>query len=168
MREIPHPLTVIIAQNTTVGSQPAGLLVSSFNTVTLHPIPYVSFNLKLPSSTYDAIKESRTFTASATANVQLAKDFLLDKKAEAYVETLRSNVCDQHPGMLKPGKGAIWWMGCRWVEERSQPVGDHVIVVGQVLRAGYYSNLGQSRHHERPLIYSEGQYRHAGPPLSKQ
>ncbi|KAI4237046.1 MAG: hypothetical protein LQ349_002158 [Xanthoria aureola] len=171
MREIPHPLTVIVAQDTTTttGTPPAGLLVSSFNTVTLHPTPYVSFNLKLPSSTYDAIKASRTFTASAVADVQLARDFLMDKRAEGYMETMRSNVCDQRSGMLKPGRGALWWMRCRWAEQRSQPVGDHVIVVGEVVGAGYYTHsldekAGAS---DKPLIYSQGKYRNAGPPVAE-
>ena len=173
MREIPHPLTVIVAQDpTTTGTAtpPAGLLVSSFNTVTLHPTPYVSFNLKLPSSTYDAIKASRTFTASAVADVQLARDFLMDKRAEGYTETIWSNVCDRRGGMLKPGRGAIWWMRCRWAEQRSQPVGDHVIVVGEVVAASYYTRsvdekVGAS---DKPLIYSQGKYRNAGPPVAEE
>ncbi|KAL8999493.1 MAG: hypothetical protein Q9169_001698 [Polycauliona sp. 2 TL-2023] len=169
MRQIPHPLTVILAQDPTTASPPAGLLVSSFNTVTLYPTPYVSFNLKLPSSTYDAIKASRTFTASAVADVQLAKDFLLDKRAEGYVETMRSNVDDQHSGLLKPGRGAIWWMKCRWAEQKSQPVGDHVIVVAEVLGAAYYTSSveGKARASDKPLIYSEGKYRNAGQSIAK-
>ncbi|KAI4265625.1 MAG: hypothetical protein L6R38_009284 [Xanthoria sp. 2 TBL-2021] len=169
MREIPHPLTVIVAQEPNTGSPPAGLLVSSFNTVTLHPTPYVSFNLKLPSSTYDAIKASRTFTASAVADVQLAKAFLMDKKAEGYMKTMRSNVYDQRGGMLKPGRGAMWWMRCRWAEEKSQPVGDHVIVVGEVLGAEHYirSLDEKARVSDKPLIYSEGKYRNAGPPVAE-
>ncbi|KAL9023050.1 MAG: hypothetical protein Q9180_008417 [Flavoplaca navasiana] len=169
MRQIPHPLTVIVAQDPASGSPPTGLLVSSFNTVTLHPTPYVSFNLKLPSTTYDAIKASRTFTASAVADIQLAKDFLLDKKADRYVETMRSNVCDRRDGMLKPGRGAIWWMKCRWTEQMSQPVGDHVIVVAEVLGASYYAGLdGQDRSSEKALLYAKGKYRIAAPEIAEK
>ncbi|KAL8851589.1 MAG: hypothetical protein Q9221_003521 [Calogaya cf. arnoldii] len=170
MRQIPHPLTVIVAQDPNTGSPPAGLLVSSFNTVTLHPTPYVSFNLKLPSSTYEAIKASKTFTASAVADVRLAKDFLLDKAAEGYAETMKNNVCDQSSGLLNPGRGAIWWMRCRWAEQRSQPVGDHVIVVGEVLGIAYYASHldGKGRASDKPLIYSDGKYRNAGPPVSEE
>lgn len=169
MRQIPHPLTVIVAQDPASASPPTGLLVSSFNTVTLHPTPYVSFNLKLPSSTYDAIKASKTFTASAVADVQLAKDFLLDKKADRYVETMRDNVCDRSHGMLKPGRGAIWWMRCLWTEQRSQPVGDHMIVVAEVLDASYYAGLnGQDRPSEKPLLYAAGKYRIAGQSVAEK
>ncbi|KAI4267362.1 MAG: hypothetical protein LQ337_008388 [Flavoplaca oasis] len=169
MRQIPHPLTVIVAQNPASGSPPTGLLVSSFNTVTLHPTPYVSFNLKLPSTTYDAIKASKTFTASAVADVQLAKDFLLDKKADRYLEIMRSNVCDRRHGMLKTGRGAIWWMRCRWTEQRSQPVGDHVIVVAEVLGASYYAGLdGQDISSEKALLYAKGEYRNAGPSIAEK
>lgn len=88
MRLVPHPLTIILAtplpssSSSTPGpppqpNEPTGLLVSSFNTVTLTPDPYVSFNIKLPSATHAAILASGTFTASGINKSWLARKFLL-------------------------------------------------------------------------------------------
>ncbi|KAL8804584.1 MAG: hypothetical protein Q9200_005773 [Gallowayella weberi] len=188
MREMPHPLTVIVAQNNKCYRKarlPTGLLVSSFNTVTLYPIPYISFNIKLPSATFDEIKRSRTFGASAVVDPRLAKDFLLPKKDLAqkdnlqYTEALQRNVLDGRIGLLKHGVGAKWWMKCCWVSGKSVMVGDHIIVVALVLQGRYYEDVerqgqakisklaGQNRVSEKPLIYSEGEYRNAGPPIEK-
>ncbi|KAL8708200.1 MAG: hypothetical protein Q9220_006870 [cf. Caloplaca sp. 1 TL-2023] len=164
MREIPHPLTIITAQSAK-SAQPAGLLVSSFNTITLQPIPYVSFNLRLPSSTYDEIKQSNTFTASAITSVQLAKDFLLDKKDARYADALRRNVENNRGGRLKVGRGGLWWMKCQWAEEKSVVVGDHVVVVGRVVEGDHYGDFDDPRKVTAlPLIYSKGRYRNAGLP----
>lgn len=172
MRGIPHPLTVIVAQGNN-SSQPAGLLVSSFNTVTLHPVPYISFNLKLPSSTFDEIKQSRIFGASAIADVRLARDFLLAKKDSTgsenslYNEALQRNVQNGQIGRLMRGRGAIWWMKCHWAQGMSVTVGDHVIMVARVLQGEYYEHLdGQTKASEIPLVYAEGRYRTAGPPIA--
>ena len=159
MRQVPHPLTVIVSQPTTNKSHSSsGLLVSSFNTVTLTPDPYVSFNLKLPSSTFEAIKESKRFTASAIAAVDTAKAFLNNGKGTG-TDGLKDIVEDE--GRLKAGKGGIWWMRCRWVEDKCQRVGDHVIVVGIVLQAGTYE-ITQDGSCQAALTYLDGNYRTVG------
>ncbi|KAL8946409.1 MAG: hypothetical protein Q9222_007194 [Ikaeria aurantiellina] len=164
MGEIPHPLTIITAQSAK-STQPAGLLVSSFNTITLQPNPYVSFNLRLPSSTYDEIKQSNTFTASAITSVQLAKDFLLDKKDVRYAHALESNVEGNQDSKLRAGRGGLWWMKCRWAEEKSVVVGDHIVMIGNVVEGDYYGDLDDSgKMTAPPLIYSKGRYRNAGLP----
>ncbi|KAL8941192.1 MAG: hypothetical protein Q9211_001906 [Gyalolechia sp. 1 TL-2023] len=162
MRRIPHPLTVITAQSVH-SSLPSGLLVSSFNTITLSPSPYVSLNLKLPSSTYLEIQQSQTFVASAISSVQLARDFLLDKKDRRFPIALRNNVRDGD-SRLKSGRGGIWWMRCQYMERESVQVADHVVVIGKVTETGFYSNDSRDAGsaHGSPLIYSEGKYRVAG------
>ncbi|KAI4125032.1 MAG: hypothetical protein LQ338_004497 [Usnochroma carphineum] len=160
MRLIPHPLTVILAQGAH-SPMPSGLLVSSFNSITLSPIPYVSFNLKLPSSTYTEMEKSRTFVASAISDPKVAKDFLLDKGSDEYKEAFKQNV-DPSGCILKQGKGGIWRMKCQFIKEKSVMVGDHVVVVGKVLEVRPCKTGGQSTVDDLPLIYVTGQYRVAG------
>lgn len=168
MRELPHPLTVIVAQSKN-SPRPAGLLVSSFNTVTLEPVPHVSFNLKLPSATYDQIRKAGTFTASAITDVQLAKDFLLDKEDPGYAAALKRNVTHHRNGMLAQLRGGIWWMRCSWLREKDTEVGDHIIVVGKVTAARFYPDRNKDgRVRGQALIYSKGRYRYAGTQLDKQ
>jgi len=63
MRLVPHPVAIITSKNPhdTSGNMLRGATVSSFNTVTLEPDVIVSFNLKTPSSTMNAIVASSKF-----------------------------------------------------------------------------------------------------------
>ncbi|KAL8905756.1 MAG: hypothetical protein Q9207_002425 [Kuettlingeria erythrocarpa] len=165
MRLIPHPLTVILAQDTS-SPLPSGLLISSFNTITLDPVPYVSFNIKLPSVTYTEIQKSGIFGASSISNPDTAKDFLLDKESVGYTMALRKNVAERKI-RLRAGKGGIWWMKCKFMEKESVHVGDHVVVIAKVVNAEYYSDFSNSGDNVpgSPLIYLEGRYRIAGEPV---
>lgn len=136
----------------------AGLLVSSFNTVTLTPKPYVSFNIKLPSSTYSAIKASNEFTASGLKDARIADAFVKRKftPGDFYGDNIWHDLVDMD-GHLKEGKGGTWWMRCRLSKDKSLEVGDHMIVVAKVLESGGYAGgegIG--------LVYAEGGYRKVG------
>ncbi|EEP75768.1 predicted protein [Uncinocarpus reesii 1704] len=81
MRLVPHPVAIITATqpNSRADSAFRGMTVSSFNTVTLYPEPIVSFNVKLPSETYDAIRSSQRFLvhllSSNGVTANLAREF---------------------------------------------------------------------------------------------
>lgn len=186
MRSTPHPLTVIIshppprqfqddasATSETQHNEPtadakgfdldqipkiAGLLVSSFNTVTLTPKPYVSFNVRLPSSTYCAIEASNEFTASGLIDARVADTFV--KRKLTLREIWGGNAWHdlvEMDGRLKEGKGGTWWMRCRLSRDKCTVVGDHMVVVAKVLEAGGYKGgegIG--------LVYAEGEYRKVG------
>ncbi|KAL8695005.1 MAG: hypothetical protein Q9218_000477 [Villophora microphyllina] len=165
MRELSHPLTVIVAQSKDC-PRPATLLVSSFNCVTLDPVPHVSFNVKVPSSTYDEINKSTTFTASAITNIQLARHLVMDKTDPRYIDVLRTHVHNDGAGKLVQEKGGIWWMRCQLLEDKCVDVGDHVVVIGKVMSAGFYK--ARNKHGkvlDKALIYGQRFYRYAGPPI---
>lgn len=72
MRIVPHPVTVIttttkpiqekLGENEDLPIQNfRGMTISSFNTVTLDPVPIITFNIRNPSSTLDAIKQNGFF-----------------------------------------------------------------------------------------------------------
>ncbi|EEH45419.2 uncharacterized protein PADG_01569 [Paracoccidioides brasiliensis Pb18] len=82
MRRVPHPVAIITSTNPaapTAQTSFRGMTVSSFNTVTLYPETIVSFNVKLPSETFNAICSSSRFLvhllAPADATARLARDF---------------------------------------------------------------------------------------------
>lgn len=183
MRSTPNPLTAIISRlpprqfevdpfaaseeqqlsdvkQNDVDKLPkiAGLLVSSFNTVTLTPKPYVSFNIRLPSSTYFAIKTSMEFTASGLKDAQVADAFVKRKSTieDFHGDNVWHGLADID-GRLKEGKGGTWWMRCRLLEDKCVEVGDHMVVVGKVVESGGYEGgegIG--------LVYAEGAYRKVG------
>lgn len=82
MRRVPYPVAIITA---TDPSGPAdttsfrGMTVSSFNTVTLTPNPVVSFNVRRPSETLNALLASGRFlihlVAPGPGTATLARDF---------------------------------------------------------------------------------------------
>lgn len=136
----------------------AGLLVSSLNTVTLYPRPYVSFNIKLPSRTYATIKASNGFTASGLKDARVAEAFTKRKStlADPFGEYVWHDLVESD-GRLKKGNGGTWWMRCRLSGEKCVEVGDHMLVVGKVLECGGYEGgegIG--------LVYAEGGYRKVG------
>ena len=136
----------------------AGLLVSSFNTVTLTPKPYVSFNIRLPSITYATIKASHGFTASGLQDARVA-DASVNRKftsADPYGQSFWHDWVESD-GRLKKGSGGTWWMRCRLSAEKCVEVGDHMIVVAKVLECGGYEG-GEGV----GLVYAEGGYRKVG------
>ena len=172
MRSTPHALTAITAHPVPKpyhgiekppaadGLPPpktAGLLVSSFNTVALTPRVYVSFNIRLPSTTYATIRSYNGFTASGLKNAVVADAFVKRGHPSGYEtdpDDHRWRMFVTADGQLKPGMGGTWWMHCRLVQEKCVHVGDHVIVVGEALACG-----GYSRGEGIGLVYAEGLYR---------
>ena len=136
--------------------KPTGLLVSSFNTVTITPTPFVSFNIKLPSRTHSAILASGSFTASGINSAELAQKFLLPSSPQKSDVLKACTFTSEEEGpWLKSGQGGVWWMRCNWVREKSVRVGDHAIMVGEVVSAGKYDK----RDERKSLFYLNGAYR---------
>ncbi|GFF78034.1 uncharacterized protein C1071.11 [Aspergillus udagawae] len=81
MRRVPYPVAIITATDPQGPIEKAfrGMTVSSFNTVTLHPSPVVSFNVRRPSETLTALQSSGRFLvhllAPTPATAALARDF---------------------------------------------------------------------------------------------
>lgn len=156
MRAIPHPVA-LISCNAPTG--PAGMLVSSFNTITLNPDPYISFNVKLPSRTYSALSSHGTFNVHALniTGIWLGHAFLQWKVKKG----------DKWPGLGKKETlvdhvGVKFTLMCEWVREKSVEVGDHVVVVGRVRNV--VAGRG-AREWGAGMIYSEGQFRRPGKPV---
>lgn len=82
MRRVPYPVAIITATDPS-GPQDTtsfrGMTVSSFNTVTLTPHPVISFNVRRPSETLNALLASGRFLvhllAPGPATATLARDF---------------------------------------------------------------------------------------------
>ena len=157
MRAVPHALTIISSNRKEKCSQRKGLLVSSFNSVTISPIPYISFNVKVPSSTFDAIQSSKHFMASIIDNSATAQAFA---KTATDGNKLGGEMLEQD-GKLKDGHGGVVWMKCKWAEEQKLEVADHVVLIGEVLEAGEYQNRGIVNH---AMVYWQGNYRKVARP----
>lgn len=156
MRAIPHPV-VLVSCNAPTG--PAGMLVSSFTTITLNPDPYISFNVRLPSRTYSALSSHGTFNVHALniTGVWLGQAFLdwKVKKGDKWPGVGKKETLIDHVGVK-------FTLMCEWVREKSVEVGDHVVVVARV--RDVVAGRG-ARDWGAGMIYSEGQFRRPGKPV---
>ncbi|KAJ5779682.1 FMN-binding split barrel-like protein [Penicillium paradoxum] len=82
MRRVPYPVAIITATDPSGPEDTTsfrGMTVSSFSTVTLTPHPVISFNVRRPSETLNALLASRRFLvhllAPGPATATLARDF---------------------------------------------------------------------------------------------
>ncbi|KAI1938659.1 hypothetical protein LOZ66_003462 [Ophidiomyces ophidiicola] len=165
MRLVPHAVAIITSTfpNNDAASAFRGMTVSSFNTVTLYPDPIVSFNVKVPSETYDAILSSQRFLvhllSSNMATARLAREFsrghenilLEDKKGTFRFASLSSPhnlpaISEGEPPLLviQEEEASIaadndslpnfpFILECRY-HPSSIRVGDHVVVLGTVMK----------------------------------
>jgi flavin reductase (DIM6/NTAB) family NADH-FMN oxidoreductase RutF len=148
MRKVPYPVAVVTANGSDKGL--AGLTVSSFNTVTIEPYPIVSFNVKLPSSTYDAIVAKKFFRVSV----------VWDPATAIWFSSHRSRIGGESSGGHQPlillEKGTAFRLHCRWLQEKSVEVGDHMIIVGQVMACRTISDWPGNGY--QPVAYGMGRY----------
>ncbi|KAI1390522.1 flavin reductase like domain-containing protein [Hypoxylon trugodes] len=74
MRQLPHPVVVITTLETPAEANgravdrlprpiPRAMTVSSFTSLSIDPVPRVTFNVTLPSTTHQALVQSRRFNA---------------------------------------------------------------------------------------------------------
>lgn len=82
MRHLPHPVVVITTLENTVDISevidtsnrqlpppvPRAMTVSSFTSLSIDPVPRVTFNVTLPSTTYQALVKCRQFNAHILAS----------------------------------------------------------------------------------------------------
>ena len=161
MRLMPHGLVLIFAGERRISSESLpwqgeeGMLVSSFTSVAVNPKPYVSFNVKLPSITYEKIKKTSTFTVVAVKNATFADAFT---KRNEDRDIIYNNFRNRKTSSNVMAQGAVWWMRCVLSAEHILRVEDHAIVIGKVVDQGAYKDGDE----ERALVYFDGKYRLLG------
>ena len=164
MRRVPHPVAIITSTDPTSSRQTAfrGMTVSSFNTVTLYPEPVVSFNVKVPSETYNAILSSSRFLVHLLApnatTARLATEFSKGQvnvspgngnnklfqftsanSAELTTPSIRSGepprLVITQDSQTTPTEEAVHFpfiFECKYLPQSCR-VGDHVVVLGTVV-----------------------------------
>lgn len=156
MRSIPQPV-VIVLPDTRLNSgtdEAHGILVASFTCVTLEPKPYVSFNIKRRSKTYDEILRARKFLVLASSHAGLASYFARSGNKAKFIY----DIIDQKTGLPRPQKGIDWWIRCHLQVQRRLDIGDHSVVVGKVLDASRRL-LSANEKSRMSVIYQDRKYR---------
>lgn len=189
MRTLPHSVVVLttctspkdsaIAQGSDpLGSTYRGMALSSFTTLTLTPSPIITFNIRQPSRTLDALRESKHFlihileanrAGSKVAHgftqggggvggfkdLEVTKEHVVLKETEEELVLPRLN-----------GDGIMQALRCEVLRDESGEckgmikVGDHMLVLAEVTEI-----LGNDPSIENPwhgLCYADGRYRLIG------
>ena len=191
MSRISHPIAVVTSQlsgavksasSCKIGqenSRLCAMTVSSINTVSLEPDQVISFNIRRPSRSYDAIFQSGEFfvqflTASkagrfigeAFSRGDALKGFkMLDEAAIAWSRPLAPA---SGPQII--GNGVLASMECRLLAEKCVEIGDHAIIIAIItsISPGPKQVDGEERTFSGRcgLSYAMRDYREIGKPIS--
>ncbi|KAF2166272.1 hypothetical protein M409DRAFT_55125 [Zasmidium cellare ATCC 36951] len=121
-----------------------GITVSSFNTVAFRPRPIVSFNVKVPSRSWDAISTSGEFRVhllTATSTGAAIADTFTKRLKEPHdgflqLEKLGAEIISRDedaPPRVIHKEGVLAELHAKLLPERCVKAGDHVIVVGRLV-----------------------------------
>ncbi|KAF2129828.1 hypothetical protein P153DRAFT_396167 [Dothidotthia symphoricarpi CBS 119687] len=171
MRKVPGSVAIITVASldpTTGKHVPMGVAVSSLSTVTLDP-PTISFNLKHPSQTLDAIRASKGlfrvhFLAAERGGANMVDLFCRGNHPDAYTQRLKnSRILVPRPGLnalssqsYAPqlyGDAIRAAMECTLTHELS--VADHVILVAKI------TSLDSKISKDPTLVYVDGGFMRA-------
>ncbi|KAL4412484.1 flavin reductase like domain-containing protein [Colletotrichum abscissum] len=140
MRRLAH--SVVVATATDRAGRPRGMTMSSFVSLSMEPVPLVTFNVRTPSRTLDAIRESGgVFNVHVLAEggegARVADLFTRGNAGagEGLFEGLPGGVEvveEDGEAPLLEGKGVLYVIKCRALGEGMVRVRDHVVVVGRL------------------------------------
>ncbi|KAK1715560.1 flavin reductase like domain-containing protein [Colletotrichum acutatum] len=169
MRRLAH--SVVVATATDRAGRPRGMTMSSFVSLSMEPVPLVTFNVRTPSRTLDAIHESGgVFNVHVLAEggegARVADLFTRGNAGagEGLFEGLPEGVEvveEDGEAPLLEGKGVLYVIKCRALGEGMVRVRDHVVVVGEV--EGVVRGGGEGF----GLVYADRRYRTLGECLVK-
>ncbi|KAF1839636.1 hypothetical protein BDW02DRAFT_563703 [Decorospora gaudefroyi] len=173
MRNVPSSVAVVTATCIDPDSKqrlPVGVAVSSLSTVTLDP-PTISFNLKEPSKTLDAIRAADGrfrvhFPAADGGGAKAVELFCRGNHADAYdLRTKQLKIVlpkssyKNYPSTTTPSLAPQLWddfilgaMECTVTHEL--PVADHVILVAKI------NTMENKKTNSLTILYVDGGYRH--------
>lgn len=167
MRHVPSSVVVITAAAREDGQPiPLGSAISSFNTVTLDP-PTVSFNIRYPSRTLDAIRAAHGlfrvhFLEGQKRGGRIAEVFTLANTTENFKirrQEVRvhlpprrdiSNATDSMAPQIQD-TAVVAAMECEMTQEMT--VADHIILVARI------NSLEKNPELESTILYHDGKYK---------
>ncbi|KAG5925424.1 hypothetical protein E4U42_004301 [Claviceps africana] len=163
-RLLTNPIVVCTATHEGV---PRAMTMSSFTSLTLSPMPLVSFNIATPSRTLDAIVASREFNihvlAGDASGAAVAEHFTRGNTNGVF-DTMKGatySVGERGSAPLIRGRGVLRALRCRLLRDGNTDglvrVGDHVIVVGEVVEM-----IPVTKVKEFGLAYADRRYRQVG------
>ncbi|WDK23238.1 flavin reductase like domain-containing protein [Colletotrichum graminicola] len=171
MRRLAH--SVVVCTATDRRGRPRGMTMSSFVSLSMEPVPLVTFNVRTPSRTLQAIQDEGSgglfnihVLAEGAEGARVAEWFTRGNGAagEGLFRELPDGVgvCEEDGAApVLEGKGVLYVLRCRALGEGMVRVRDHVVVVGEV--EGVLRGEGEGF----GLVYADRRYRVLGDVLVK-
>lgn len=178
LRHLTQPVALLVSTGFKEAGQPSehalrGVTVSSFCTVALSPVPIVSFNLRVPSRSWDAISTTNRLRAyllrASPEGAAAAHTFTLPYEQPhepfEHLRQMGAHVFVSHRSRFAPPR--ITWNNAttaaitmRVLPEKCIHVGDHVVVLAEVEQVDRYEDDGHSG--AGALAYGMKGYRRLG------
>ncbi|KAF7949246.1 hypothetical protein EAE96_008413 [Botrytis aclada] len=186
MRHVPHSVVILTTPNLHPKSgEPsiaaAAMTLSSFTTLTLSPEPIITFNIKRPSRTLDALKtlypaESASSSTKDSPERWFHIHLLEAKTAGAQLANHFSRggpmLPEDHQLVYSPGavsdvttRGIRQTFQCEILRNQENSgfidVGDHTLVFGKVMKIGFgeeADRVKKIKKEWRGLCYMQGKY----------
>jgi flavin reductase (DIM6/NTAB) family NADH-FMN oxidoreductase RutF len=133
-----------VAVITTTADRPVGFTATSLVALSLEP-PLLSFNLSRTSSSWSAVEDAEYVAVHLLAEHQ--EDVAATFARSGADRFATPTAWDFGPYGVPVLEDVLAWMVCR-VETRVE-AGDHAVVIGRVVEAGYHPE-------HRPLVYHDG------------
>ncbi|WQF89742.1 Putative flavin reductase like domain, FMN-binding split barrel [Colletotrichum destructivum] len=168
MRRLAH--SVVVCTATDRRGQPRGMTMSSFVSLSMEPVPLVTFNVRTPSRTLQAIEdEGGLFNvhvlAEGAEGARVAEWFTRGNAAgEGLFRELPDGVevCEEDgEAPVLEGRGVLYVLKCKVLGEGMVRVRDHVVIVGEVEEVVRGEGEGFG------LVYADRRYRTLGEVLVK-
>ncbi|KAK2039404.1 hypothetical protein LZ31DRAFT_531663 [Colletotrichum somersetense] len=172
MRRLAH--SVVVCTATDRRGRPRGMTMSSFVSLSMEPVPLVTFNVRTPSRTLQAIEDGGGgglfnihVLAEGAEGARVAEWFTRGNAGGGGEGLFRElpdgvGVCEEDGAApVLDGKGVLYVLRCKALGEGLVRVRDHVVVVGEVeeVLKGEGEGFG--------LVYADRQYRVLGDVLVK-
>ncbi|GAO48227.1 hypothetical protein SAICODRAFT_31348 [Saitoella complicata NRRL Y-17804] len=161
MRSLPQPVVIITTADPNSPLNRRGLTLSSLTSLSLHPIPLLSFNIRLPSRASGLLHRSGRFVVHILPASQRYADLCAAFATSEYTASGDQDVKDpwamgyewKVSGEGQPVlEGALVKMHCK--VRRTVEVGDHEVWVGEVTKVNNSQKEG-----EYGLLYCDRKYR---------
>ncbi|APA10189.1 hypothetical protein sscle_06g049590 [Sclerotinia sclerotiorum 1980 UF-70] len=181
MRHVVHSVVVLTTPDQTTASgkstQAAAMTLSSFTTLTLSPEPIVTFNIKRPSRTLDALKAMVHPDTLPAKNPNESYFHIHILESSTYAARLADHFSRGGPASSKDlaliypkyrtadhtARGIKRTLECEILRDGNGgfiDVGDHTLVFGKVMNIGRdQTNPQRKKHPWGGLCYMHGDYR---------
>lgn len=175
------PSSVVVCTSADAESIPRGMTMSSFTSLSLHPVPLITFNIALPSRTLEAIAQSREFNIHVLSGdgegARVADWFRRGNASDRGVfeagrmrdgcgcEAVQQGQEGRGAAPLLRGKGVLYGLKCKLLDDEPNRglvrARDHVVVLAEVreITEGRGEQPGQEVF---GLAYADRRYRQLG------